>query len=150
MGTRQDHLHFDHRLQCLISYLHANCLISCLSDSIMDPPSRMFLVKQRTWQCCQMDDALMEDPTICSLDPFLTIGSICLKSPPNTTAFPLKGFVRFSLCCIDIMSRNTRSNASKQNLLNIGASSHMINLASRRNFALGLPWLMLHVESSWI
>jgi len=83
--------------------------------------------------------------TISDLFPPGTTGSICLKSPPNTTVFPPKiSFQGFPLTLI--ISFNDLSKASKQNLCAIGASSHIIHLVCFKSSANSVPFSILKIN----
>ena len=110
----------------------------------------MFLVRFKTLQLCQILEELTEDFIISRLLPFLMTGKICLKSPPKITTFPPKGLFKISSSTTLIISHIVRSNASKQNFCIIGASSHIIRLASLSNLALGYCCFTLQVDCSLI
>ncbi|KAF1892862.1 hypothetical protein Lal_00035506 [Lupinus albus] len=64
-------------------------------------------------------------------------GKICLKSPPKTTTFPAN--ISESFVVVLIISPRLLSSASKQNLCDIGASSHIINFVCFSNPASSEP-----------
>ena len=92
----------------------------------------------------------MVEFTMPCLLPFEIMGRICLKSPSNTTIFSPKGSCKlFGLEKFKISLRDL-SKASKEYLCIIRALSQIINLVTVKSSAIGLPCLMLQVESSLI
>lgn len=75
-------------------------------------------------------------------DASRTVGKICPKSPSRTTILPSNDFW---VCKVDFM---VLSNALKQYMCIIAASSHIISLALISSSAWGLCCFMLQVEYS--
>lgn len=112
--------------------------------------SRMFIDKRMIFMCFHRWEPNNEALRISDRDPPSTTGRTCLKSPPNKIGFPPNNREPFLGSSVERISRRERSNASKQYLWLMGASSHIINEALVTRPASMVPLPIPQVLLSWM
>ncbi|WZZ46583.1 hypothetical protein YC2023_042842 [Brassica napus] len=83
----------------------------------------MFCLRSKTLQKSHKCDCFIDAKTASALEPCGIIGSVCLKSPPNSTVLPPKGWSLTFGSLMDIKSRSVLSRASNACRFVIGKSN---------------------------